>query len=329
MKNKKKINQEIERKKKTSRLLSNVIAIVCVVALVAAVAWVAVDSRGLSYIVNFEGNRIPVSDIHFHAAGAGVWDLSDPDQAQMAIEELIAHEVIVHQLGLVGIEPTAESIEEATITAMMGRMEWGIHPAVTDERVGEMIAWRALLPELADYHIPEYNLTFADLATEFEEYFEANQEFYELNVTETLFITTPDLEGLQGLSDLAEMADEINFPLFVESMSVAFDPEVGQDPVPVTMFLNVPELFEHFEDLSNMQTGDISGVMSLGEDENGVPMFLMVYMQSRNEIDMDQIQDDFVTRTADSRREDAFFDLLEQWTANANYTVNQRVVDAL
>ena len=335
MKNRKKINQQIDKKKKNKRLVSTLITCVVILAIAAGIGWIAFDSIQTRHVLTFEGRRVPANEIYYHALNAQErmtqqlgfpvqLNLANHDDFTLALNEMIRHESIVHQLNLAGLSPSDDMMEEALFIAEANHGLF--HPSLPQQRIAELIAELGMLEELANHLLPDFNLTIDELREDFDIYFEENREFFELEATEVLFISTPDRAALENIADLHANADEINFAAFIPGVHIGYDPEVGISPIPLSLFIFQPDIADYFDELSTMEEGDISSIINIGVNDDGEEIYMLVYMSAWLDMDINEIETEFVEWQSFTRREDAFFDMIESWRDTADYTINSRLV---
>jgi len=329
MQSRKKANMEIERNKRNSRRMHNAILLLVVLIVLGGIAWVATDVVLRRNVLVFEGRRVPTTDVRYYAAVVNL-NPSNRDHHDMIVDTMLQHAVIYHQANLAGITLSDEEMEDwVHYVNWMRATEWFHLPPpdqITSERLAELIAISDdLFPRLLEHHVPDYDLDISHLQDELELYILNNRFDYELNATEAMFIINPDPEVLQGIVELGEVADMINFEAFAQA-NCTWWMAMGMEEVenyPIMDIINGLQLFEFQGELLSLQTGDISRVIPMDDD------FIIIYMQDRPEVTDAEIEESFTETHTLIRRGEVFSEIVAGWLEEADYTVNRRALNGL
>ncbi|MCL2286371.1 MAG: hypothetical protein FWC32_08410 [Firmicutes bacterium] len=318
MQNRKKVNQEIERKKRNKRRLSTFITVLALAALLAAIVWIAWDVRSRGWIVNFEGQRISTSEINLFAA---LWQ---QDPGDPAIREAIAHtiveaEIILARAERAGLGMTADEREDMLNLAQELRELWGIPRNISNDRIAEVLGvWEFLYARVFD-HYAIYTPNREEFAEELEEYVLLTRADYELRNTEAQFIVSDNFAALEAVS---ELGGGDNFEEAAREYCFWYSEETGVMVAPIISIIEFYGLLDHSFELLGLQEGDTSAVIEIDEGQ-----YLLVHMLSRPGIEDSEIEEAFLARAGEERRHEMFAELLEGWTESANYTINPRIVN--
>jgi len=317
MQNRKKVNQEIERKKKSRHRLSTIITCAIIAAVAIAILWVVLDVRSRSWIVEFEGNRIATSDMQLHAATAQVHH-NDPAVQETLVESIIEAEILLQRARAAGITLTAEEreMEQATVDANKEQL----FPSVSMERAVELLGLRHLVPRLVEYYAP-YDLSPAELEQEFADFMAEHGEDMELGSTQAQLIFADDMDALVAIKEeAAAIIDAAEFEAFAREVCLVYE---GQGHVFTDSIMGIIEmldLIDYTAELIELQEGEMSSII---EFEDG---YLLVFMESRPDIDEAELKDLFGQQIAAERSSEIFIEMMAGWRADANYTINQRAM---
>jgi len=317
MQNRKKVNQEIERKKRGQRRLSAIITTVVVAAIVLALVWIVWDVRSRGWIVNFEGNRIATSDMQFHAAMMGI-SPNEPATQDFLVSSIVESEVLIQRAEAAGLWLTDEEREELLEVARANR-EW--IPAVPVERAAELFG----VLEFASHRLLERYGTYepdpAAFAREFAEYLEVHRADYEMRSTQAQIIATSDRDALVEVKEEAALVEAADFTEFARETCMFYDPEHGVLTASIVDFIEWFGLLDYTGELLELQQGETSSIIEFEEGQ-----YLLIFMLERQNIVDSEIEDMFRERMVAERSFEKFRELIDSWIAEANYTVNERAL---
>jgi len=323
MQNRKKVNKEIERKKRNHRRMSNLIVGVVIAIVVLGLSWIGWDVYRRSYVMTLDGQRISTSELHVHAFMNGIHDLSDPETLDFAIEQLVSHRAMMQQAEDAGLSITTEEREQAREIVAANREWWGLPNAAPTNVTAEILAERDfLIDQVFEHFVPPYTPNPGEHEEELEQYIENSRFQYEVNRTEAQFIMNEDRAVLDNIKELMA-TDSADFEEFIRTYCITYSPEVDIEFMAINDIINSFGLFEHFFTLQELQAGETSDVI----ESDGV--YLLVYMQNRPSVTDAEIEESFFERIADERRRETFTELRQSWTDAASFTLNQRAINAL
>ena len=315
MQSRKKRNQEIERNKRQKRRISAGVGVLVVLAICAGIVWFAVGAYQRSWIMIFEGQRIPTNELRFMMEHQNPWQ-SPEEIIESATSDLIQTLTIIHHANNLGLGMTNEE-RDAIIENIEGR---GV---ISNSRTAEFHNAGNMLERLSNHFVPEFTLDPADYQEEIAEYIEARRPFY--HQTEFMYILNDDLGVILSVLESMENDANADFGAFVMmycAAHVGFDGVEEPNLLPLEAFETIVNPFELLE-LIDMQPGETSEIIMFEES------FLLVHMYSRTETPDSEIQDSFLENTVLQRRAEQFWAIIEELVDNADFEINQRALDAL
>jgi len=323
MQNRKKTNQEIERKKRNHRRMSNTIVGVVIAIVVLGLSWIGWDVYRRSYIITLDGQRVSTSELHVHAFMNGIHDLSNPESLDFVIEQLVSHRAMMQKAEEAGISITREEREQARDVVATNREWWGVPNAAPTNITAEILAERDfLVDQVFEYFVPPYTPNRADFEEELELYKENSRSQYELNRTEAQFILNEDRAVLDNVKELMATG-AADFEELIRTYCATYSSDVDIEFMSINDIINNFGLFEHFFELQELEAGETSDVI------DGEGVYILVYMQNRPSVTDAEIEESFLDRIANERRLETFMELRQGWADDASFTLNQRAVDAL
>ena len=325
-------NLEIERQLQKRKQIFQVIALAVVALLVVIVCvniWIIRDRR---WVMSYDGGRVATSDFR------AVFDLEmqgSPDPAARAaalgsLQQIIA---LIDRAEYHGVALTPEEREEAEegmdAWRQFERQNWGfdIMGYISNARLAELFTTGPLVQRLIDIYVPveSVDVDEAEFAELFEEYIAEN--IYNHMNMQVLILDTFTLEDIEEAYALVDTMDFEDIVMqFVEGFGDE-EEEVMPEPMPIMNLLghldDMGLSSEDREHLLYLEAGEVSRIIAFYED--GEPIFyLLVKMVSREEPDLDAVEADFRSDYIDERRHERFVELVEQWTEEANFVVNER-----
>ena len=318
MQNRKKMNQAIERQKTGKRRLSQLIAGIIIAAIVAAIVWIVWDVQSRRWIVEFEGRRIATSELQLHGVLEGMDHTFGPDQAFL-VDSIVQAEVLLQKAREAGIYLTEE---EREITLAMAEANHELFPNIPVERVAELLSldfsFTTLLQRVMAHYATYEPDPFA-FAAEFTEYVENHRADYELRSTVSQVILSDNRDALVAVQEAAPTTPEA-FEALARELVFTED-EQGVFEAPIMSFVEWFGLLDNSGELFGLQEGEMSSIIDVGDGE-----YILVLMTSRPGITDGEIEAMYRERIVIERGAEAFMELLDTWTQEANYRVNQRAM---
>jgi len=333
MANRKQQNLEIERHLKQRRFVSRLIGLIVIVVLVAATAigiWTVQDRQ---WFMRYDGGRVATADfrafhhIHFD---------NNPMAREAAITSLqgivlLRDRAIEHGVDFTSEERAAAEEWAAGVRAdfeMMNQFDGFYY--ITDERLGELFHTSGPFARLADIYMPTYDLD----ETEFTEMWESHFErfFYEYGDIQIHYIFSSDPDEFEAG---AQRVGTEPFEDIMRDFYEWLDEDSEIEPMPLTgelgLMTSLTQMLLQPDDrdhLLSLQAGEYSRAMGIIDQETGDWFQIIVYVASREDFDMDEVETDFRDSIILARRHEQFEDLVLEWVDEANFRINQRGYDA-
>ena len=158
MQSRKKLNQEIERNKRQKRRISTGIGVLVLLAICAGIAWFAIGVHQRSWIMTFEGQRIPTNELRFVMQQNSMW-VAPEQLTEVSMSDLTQSLTIMHHADRLGLGMTDEERDSS--------LEWiqsgGVIP---NTREAEFRNINNMRTRLVDHHVPEFTLDPAEYQEE-------------------------------------------------------------------------------------------------------------------------------------------------------------------
>jgi hypothetical protein len=332
MESRKKRNLEIERRKKERHRIAVSIFMGLIGVLVIMLVYGVWDANNRRTIMTFEGQRVSTSDFRFlvELFGAHGEDMHDE-----IINELVSVLILINKSNEHGTGISEEEMQDVREFVQMIR-EGGEFNYISERRMTEIYTTLFIDDHmgLIDIYVPTYELD-EDERAEIEEANEIGLAFHLLSVRDSMmrvkYLVYLDEEEAENA--LAELLDGGDFDaMFREQNFLDEDAEV--ETMDVRMLTNsVVQDEATANEIRGMNEGEISPIIVIpGED--GDPELFIIFQMYSIETDEEILADaeerfldeNSVQRVIDSRRAQAFWELVNEWTENANFTVNQRAL---
>ncbi|MCL1884499.1 MAG: hypothetical protein FWF81_12220 [Defluviitaleaceae bacterium] len=322
MESRKKRNLEIERKRKQkNRIVTGVFSlmVLIVVAIIGYSVWDILNRRT---IMTFEGESISTRDFRFFTS---TMDMPPGQAAQEAALESLLQTLVLLDRGaqhgltpseeeFVALEEDARNMHEQMAMSIPGGLDF-----IPDRRVAEFFsAWGEILNGLMDIYV---DIEFDE--EEFAEFLEENMEFFIQAATDmnVKYAASFDFTELEAAYERLQ-AGEISFDQLVEDYSFFHHEGEDNDPINIMEFIERYDAWEHGMDIVEMDEGDVMGVFEI----NGIFFVLNMYEHFIDDEILEMQISDARESREDSGRAEAFFEFLDQWINDADYTVNLRAI---
>ena len=319
------IEQKLQKQKKIYQLVALAVAALIVVVICFNI-WAARDRRWVLY---YDGGRVATSDFR------AIFDLEmegNPAAREAALGSLQQIIVVLNQAEYHGVTMSQEDFDEA-VEGMEDLRQWRRSMTnnvdtiryITNERLAMLFNAPLLAEQLMDIYVPaeEIDVDEEEFAENMEEYFETN--IYNYMEMEVYFLFN---ESREAVDEAYELIGTTDFAELVERFGDDHDPETGVVPVPLpqplAVFTNLGLSDEDREHLLNLEVGEVSHIVEVPGGDEFPNAYMLVKMVNRVDPDRDEITANMRAGYIDTRRNEAFFELVEQWVIDANFTVNQR-----
>ncbi|MCL2577026.1 MAG: hypothetical protein FWE27_03115 [Defluviitaleaceae bacterium] len=339
MESRKKRNQQIERKKRAERRIGTAIVVVIIAMITVGIAYAVWDTMNRSTVMTFNGERVPTSDFRYFHAMSGA-EPQNEEMRQTAVDGMLRTLVVLDRAERHGLSISAEEKAEFEERAAGMRDTFtmmGINiRSTSDKRMVDFMSVGDLFEKEQMWPGPLFSLVM--------EHYVSDREPDQADLDE-------HLEGLRD--DIIEAAREKNFRYianeswdslwdawnefndeeagFSELMRRYHEPQFDEfeepidNPLGLWDFVMQFEAWDHWQTINEMQEGEISMPMQFGELSFIVEMYESVVDEERVEEITLSVAEGFINEF----REDAFFDLIEQWVSEANYQLNERALSRI
>jgi hypothetical protein len=315
MESRKKRNQEIERRRREKQRIFTWIltAMICVAAF--GIIYAVWDVTNRRTIMRFEGERIATSDYRFFHVMNGM-PVGDEEGREIVLENLLQALVLLERGERHGFSATSEELSGLMESARNIREQHNTS-FISERRIAEFIsAWDVVYEKLMDEFVPAQDLDEAEFTELFDEHIEENRSFLEdLRVK---YIVSFDLEEI--ILAYEGVTGGTNFDALIQQHSAFYSEEHGVESFDFWEFAEMFSLWEEWMELIELQEGEISSIF----EADG--LFFIVQMYERS-LDIEAEEISFREGIIAERRAIAFNEIVEQWMAEANYTVNDRALN--
>ena len=312
---KKQKNRELERKLKAMRMRATAIFVALGIAVVVAIGWAVWDYNQRQWVMTFEGERIAVGDFMFFR--------NDPQTSiDTATRNLLQTLTMLHRGSMHGITLTPEERDEMTQQGTMFRQMFGIPPVISDERIGEFFSVDEYYFErLMDIYVPTYTPDPVEFDEEWVFYLEANFDLYTNHQVKIM-----TLENMDELNAAADAVATMGFDDAYRIFNAEFY-EPGEEISTVNAAHILRQVMISGEEYDAIMALAEGQTYLLIEEESDI--FAIFYMVSREEVDLAAMEASFYDQFVEFGRQRTFGELMDSWIENANYTINQRAINAL
>jgi len=313
MQNRKKLNQEIESKKKQRKLLERGIFALVAVLLLAGIAWTVWSTPNMSWALRFNGERIDMSELRYYEF-AFQSNLNDPEARDFIVDQLVSALVVLDHAERHGLVLSEEEVAE-TINFAENQEQvfgwFGMPPLVSFERMTEFFSVNFFRNHLMDMFVPSYTPDEAEIAQEWAELLEEHYDsFYELQL---MHLFNPDYEQIQEALALSE---ERSIDQLAEFSTTSIFTTNAEDFIQM-YFVE----WEEQDAIRSMNVGDIISVEVSGG-------FALVYATALNPPDWDELAEMFREDFIMVRRIGLFNEIVEEWVEDADIRLNNRALNA-
>lgn len=311
MSSRKKQNLELESKKRSKNRLTTGITALVLLVIVAAIAWFVWDTHSQGWVMRFEGTRISVSDYNLKLA---MW--GDEDHA---INALVQALTLLERANNAGVGFSDSELEEMRFATHMNLQFSGLDHIIEVDRATELINLDIIQQRLFDFYRPEYTPDEAEFAEAFQEFLPTAEPDWHADI-QVMYITSPNTALLESIRSLSGTPG-FDFARFVEDTSFHYSEADG------VQIVQLRDLFqEHLVNLEQatamlaLQPGEVSIVATSSEE-----LDIIVYVVSREEATEQEIEEAFREHYIMQGSIGLFGDLVNEWIANANFTLNNRL----
>ena len=319
--------KEWKRKRNRQKLIFRMSVIgVCILALIG-VGYIAWDMHSRTYVMVFEGQRIPTSDMHYFTLLDIVEERHRPasDRADHLAYFLVLNQrAQQHNLSL-----TYEDwhIAAANVEQMRQWGEvFGISLAdISDARLHELSSMHMLINMLTELYTPDFEINEEDFLNALGSHmFFERAEFVEMDFRFHISLHLDEAESVRTelvAADPADIDDVLLRAMREAGMMLEGEIEDVERITMADMRMMGLDQFVLME-LANLQEGDISEPLEM----DGV--YVIFIVDSKFEPTPEVVESNFRERFTWEQRTEIFVDLLETWREEADIRMNPRGINA-
>ena len=319
------IERQLQQRKKVYQVVGFIVAAIVVMAISASI-WAYRDRQT---VMRYDGGRVATSDFR------AVWELHDqfhrnPAARQAALDSTKAIVVLRDRAVYHNVDLTPEERADA-VQNMADWRQWernnngfDIMGFISNERLAELFTTSPLNERLQDIYVPYYTPDPEELAELVEEHIEEN--FHDGMDLQVLFLS---LVSYEEINEAYSLVGTMDFVEIVRQFTEEFDEESEINHMSLTGLIPILEGMgitpEDLEFLLNMEEGEYSHIITVMDFEfTGEPVYVIFKMVSISEADVEAITAEIKEVLVRVRRDEIFFDIVQDWVDEANFTVNQR-----
>ena len=312
-------NAEIERQKRNKQRVMQSLFVLCAVLIVVGIGGIVWDSINRRTIMHFNGEPISVGDFRFQ--GLLFNAPLNAETRDFAIESLLNTLVVLDRGERHGIGATAAEINEMEEIAVMVRAQMneqnpGSLDFISDRRVAELLAAEIVSERLSLHYFSDFEPDATELAEALAEHIEEHRQF--LYTMYVKYIVSEDSFGVAEAHERFMDGEDID--ILVQEFSDDYDPDEGVQPMEIAEFIGMNNMWEHIDELIELEEGEITAIIQMGE------LYYIVTMYSRF-FDYEEIEETFREHFTENARQIAFVEQLQEWAQEADYEINTRALN--
>ena len=325
--------REWKRKRNQQKMVFRLsVAAVCLIILLG-IGYLALDSFNRSFVMTFNGNRIPVAEAQFFFMGGIMGTPREQATADLSMFLLMEEAAARHNVGLTAEErqDLMDEVEERRGLADM----FGVSLSrLSDARMADLIGMDTIVNRLAEIYGGHIEVDEEEMTNAFFSFTIFNRDdFIEMDLLIHESMTMDDAVAAFATMQDASM-EEIN-EIIIENMILNMqldgveldETEIAELEVPS---LTIQQLASDqsinpgiIMDLANLMEGDVSTPVEIGG------RFYVFVVESLTEPPMDEVEADFRERFTQMQRIEAFEEVALEWREAADIQINQRGLDSL
>ena len=327
MPSKRVLAKEWRRKRKKQRMMLRLSIIAfCIVAAVG-VGYIAWDMWSRTYVMTFEGQRVPTDDLRFFVSMGALWG-GGGDPRNQALDQLTQNLLIGQAAQRHNLTPTAEDLEMAEqnldMFEMMMGMGGGTMPNMPRNRMLELMATDAISMQLLDIYTADFEVDEEDYFESLMTYLTFNRENY-VDMDFRVHVSNSSTASRIAWDDLASVGPEGYNDIIMRDLQLE-----SEDDIPTTTLADLRNMQEVqlepavFSRLMGLGIGELSDPIPIWEDE-----YLILIADSFTDASDEEIAEGFRERYEFSQRAEIFTAILDGWRAAADIQINQRGLNAV
>ena len=317
--------KEWKRKKKQQKNIQRLVVAAICTAAVLGFAFIGWDMWSRAFVMTFEGQRIPASEMEFFsifADGTG-------DPTQQALDHL-THYLLIDQAARrrnISLSEEERAEVEVSVNELLEMFEMLGMPApnVSSDRMADLLSIDFLTERLMDLYIGDIQIDEAEFEEALEEFlFNHRSDFIDMELS---FVHIEGVERAHELHSEFLLTDPDDYnDLILNTMQEQIGEPVDEVPTITLNDLRQEQSFEPWEIhyLSTLPVGNFSEPMQVGE--NDFIIFVVDYVDTPSD---EEISEVFMEEYQIVQRHIAFSAIVEEWLEEADIEVNQRGINAI
>ncbi|MCL2223809.1 MAG: hypothetical protein FWB96_08180 [Defluviitaleaceae bacterium] len=328
-------NKQIERKKKAERRTGNLVLFFLFAAVIFGVGYLIWDGIDRRTVMTFNGESIPTGEFRVFHMMLGA-PPQDEEMRELAFDGLARTLAVLDRAEQHGIEVSEEE-REFFMEDAAGMREWfnmqvpnSMGP-VSVARIADFLSvggvfsvdWLDPGP-LFSLLMEEYKGDFVPSQSEIDEWLDELMEDI-LNASMDMSVKYIVNDSWDDMWEAWE-AHNAGDATFDDLITLFHQPQPEDEdldsPASLGEFAMAFNAWEFWQDIMQLEEGEVSTVFMLEEG------FVMVQMYSReiNEETLEEIMQNVTEGFITESRENAFFELVDQWVAEADISRNERTL---
>ena len=326
--------KEWKRKRNQQKMVFRLsVAAICLVILMG-IGYLAWDSFNRSYVMTFNGNRIPTAEAQFFFMGGIMGTPREQAAADLSMFLLMEEAATRHNVGL-----TAEERQELSGEVQETRDFFDMFGVsisrLSDTRITELMGMDLMVNRLAEIYGADVEIDEEEIVNALFNYTIFNRhEFIEMDLLIHESSTMEDAINAFGTMQEADSMEEIN-EIILENIALrrqitGIEPDENEDTEVEMPRLTIQQLASDqsinpgiIMDLAGLFEGDVSSPVEIGG------LFYVFVVESMTEPPMEEVEADFRERFAHHQRVSAFEEIALEWREAADIEINQRGLDSL
>jgi len=322
--------REWKRKRNQQKMVFRLsVAAVCLVILLG-IGYLAFDSFNRSFVMTFEGRRIPTQEAQFFFMGGIMGTPREQATVDLTMFLLLEEAAARHNVGLT-TEERQDLLAEVDGTRDFLNMFGVSLSRLSDARVAELMGMDILVERLAEIYAGDIEIDEEEFTSAFFSYSIFNRhEFVDMNLLIHESYTMDDAVLAFAAMQEAASAEEINQIIINNVITrglITDEEEIATIEAPM---LTIQQLGQE----PNIDPNIIMELVSLAEGDISMPFevegfFYVFVVESVTEPPMDEVEAGFRAAYIQHERISAFEEIVIEWRDAADVRHNQRGIDSL
>jgi hypothetical protein len=339
MESRKRRNLQIENRKRMERRITTAIVVAIIAVIVGGIGFGVWDSVDRRTVMTFHGQRIPTSDfMYFHMMSGA--EPGNEAMREVALDNMIQTLVLMERAERHGMTVPSEEME------LLETQASGMRDAIISQnptalrstnsrRIANFMSVDAGQPMWGQPPGPLFSMLMDKYLSDFEPDRELVDEAVEEWMSDIIEVATEktvkylaadDWDAAWEASQLYSNGEAHFDDLITMFHSPREEDEGLESPADLWAFGGHFEAWTHWEDqwqeITQMQDGEVSTVLMMGDRFFIVQMYESILNQERLEETIEEATEIIVNE----QRDTAFNELIRQWVSEARYQRNERAL---